>query len=157
MRDVSGQVLDSSQGIGMTVRRVFGYGGMRRACKGWAAPAHTPRGTRGRLERASARAAQPTPGMDSRSESGMTEIGGGGKRGSECPGGMGDLHLPSPDSSLPFGMTVRGVGGYGGMRRIGKGWAAPRSTLRVTSGWAAPPQGDPPVAPTGKVPARGRE
>ena len=25
-------------------------------------------------------------------------------------GGLGDLYLTSPDSSLPFGMTVRGVG-----------------------------------------------
>ena len=102
--------------------------------RGGPPPAHTPRGTRGMLERASARVAQPTPGMDSRSESGMTEIGGGGKRGSECSGGMGDLHLPSPDSSLPFGMTVRGVGWLWRHVTDWKMWAAPRSTLRGPQG-----------------------
>ena len=35
-----------------------------------------------------------------------------GKGVGEWRGGLGDLHRPSPDSSLPFGMTVgEGTGG----------------------------------------------
>ena len=98
-------------------------------------------------------------------------IGMGGGRGGEWRGGLGDLHIPSPDSSLPFGMTVRGGGG--GWREVGVGgaWAAHRSYFeglsmsgtaprgrRSPSPWPSPIEGEgteDPTAPAGWITAWG--